>query len=443
MNCNYKVKLSDLQNKYRFKIFCVGSYDDSVLKKMIESVFYALPRVSGTGTSVTLEDTAFSYMKNKLYATNIYQETTTGKNLWGGFTEFSQTVREVTFTYKSDGSLVANGKATGGSAMSLTGTVSTDNGVYVTLSAGTYTVSGDTDTIPVRVCKGGDYLTTAENHTFTLTETSNVYLRVVVPENTEIDTTFYCQLETGSSATSYEQYTGGIPAPNPSYPVLVNTIKGNNTIVASNSDNILSNSVLLTLGDKEICKIGDYEDKIFKATKGNEIYDSLTSEEQAILDYGKWYLRKNTAKLILNGSEDWAYQYANGWNTTIENIKPVSDNNTQPFILCNYYEKGSANQVFQKNYGITQPSNTSKIIIKNIDLANATALKSWLSEHNTTVYYVLATPTNELFNDTIQDQLENIYNNMISYEETTNISQVNEGLPFNINATAIKDLNEL
>ena len=79
-NCNYKVNLTDIQNKYKFKIFNTGSYNDSDLRKMIESVFYALPRTTGSGTSVTLTDTAFSYLKNKLGATDTTQDTTTGKN---------------------------------------------------------------------------------------------------------------------------------------------------------------------------------------------------------------------------------------------------------------------------------------------------------------------------------------------------------------------------
>lgn len=38
------------------------------------------------------------------------------------------------------------------------------------------------------------------------------------------------QLEAGSTATSYEPYTGGVPAPNPDYPQAVNTVTGEQTV---------------------------------------------------------------------------------------------------------------------------------------------------------------------------------------------------------------------
>ena len=76
-------------------------------------------------------------------------------------------------------------------------------------------------------------------------------------------------------------------------------------------------------------------------------------------------------------------------------------------------------------------------------LNDLAGLKTFLASNNLTAYYVYASPVNELFNDTIQDQLEDIYNNMLSYEGQTNVSQVNDDLPFNINSTALKDLNNL
>ena len=55
-------------------------------------------------------------------------------------------------------------------------------------------------------------------------------------------------------------------------------------------------------------------------------------------------------------------------------------------------------------------------------------LITFLSNNNVEVCYPLETPTNELFNDTIQEQLEDIYFNMLSYEGQTNVSQVNNDL---------------
>lgn len=59
------------------------------------------------------------------------------------------------------------------------------------------------------------------------------------------------------------------------------------------------------------------------------------------------------------------------------------------------------------------------------------------------IYYVLLTPTYTLLSNDIQTQLETIYNKLLGYQEQTNISQVNDDLPFNINAKAVYDLNKL
>lgn len=608
MNCNYKVNIKDIQNKYKFNIFAMGGYNDSDLRKMIESVYYALPRVNGSGTNVTLTDTAFSYMKNKLYATDTSQNTTTGKNLLPTL--------NATQSYKQTTISVENGifhdttSRTGTTEYACTFTFTNNinygnyggytqpTGNIIELEAGTYTfsykkISGNAptyddgskarslsvyqykDTQPYTLIGSTRILGDTASFTFTLTEKTKITLCYGYYFYTDISSNVYftLQLESGSSASEWEEYTGGIASPNPDYPQVIHTITGDNEVVVcgknllpfTNQDFTLNsvryysqngklylngtsssetnrtntnfkdnfsfylnagtyilkqnkldsggayyfvkylskysddtslgfvnnskttdtitltertqvylgfyvyqktfsnetfdlqleksatpttyephknNSVLLTLGDKEICKIGDYEDKIFKAIKGNEIYDSLASEEKATLDYGKWYLRKNIIKKVLNGSE-------NSWG--MDTTKDI----TQVFTLVNgALDKLTSNNSFYSNYFINQAGDTEKISLtsatKNLYLAlnktrasSVNELKNWLSTHNTIVYYVLETPVNELFNDTIQDQLEDIYNNMLSYEGQTNVSQVNEDLPFNINSTALKDLNNL
>ena len=157
--------------------------------------------------------------------------------------------------------------------------------------------------------------------------------------------------------------------PTPDNPIDVNTIKTNIDIIISNGTD--TKTITIPLGDNEICGIGDYKDEL--------IIDS----------FGRCYLKKKTGKVVLNGSETWTYQYAHAWNTEINNLKQTSGNNEQPYLLCNYYEKGSANVVYQRSYGIAQPLNISKVIIHNADIETSTELKTWLSTHNTIVYYVL------------------------------------------------------
>ena len=67
----------------------------------------------------------------------------------------------------------------------------------------------------------------------------------------------------------------------------------------------------------------------------------------------------------------------------------------------------------------------------------------WLENNNVEFWYPLATPTYTLLNDTLQSQLEYIYNQMLAYKGQTNISQINNDLPFIIDSTALKDLTSL
>jgi hypothetical protein len=64
-----------------------------------------------------------------------------------------------------------------------------------------------------------------------------------------------------------------------------------------------------------------------------------------------------------------------------------------------------------------------------------------LSTHNTSVYYPLATPTNtEITDTTLIEQLEELKTAM-SYAEQTNISQINDDIPFILKITALASYN--
>jgi predicted phage tail component-like protein len=196
-----------------------------------------------------------------------------------------------------------------------------------------------------------------------------------------------------------------------------------------------SNSALLTLGDKEICKIDNYEDKIFKAIKGDETYDSLSVEEKNTLNYGKWYLRKAIGKVVLNGSENWTYVNS-AFRLSMTNLNTTGNDVIKQ--ISNYFKAITYSSNWSSYDYFVCYTLDGNVVLKNKDITNINDFKTWLSTHNTIVYYVLATPVNELFNDTIQDQLEDIYNNMISYEGTTNIGQINNDKAFIISAKALE-----
>jgi hypothetical protein len=78
--------------------------------------------------------------------------------------------------------------------------------------------------------------------------------------------------------------------------------------------------------------------------------------------------------------------------------------------------------------------NYANVQISDNSFNSTDALKTWLSTHNTILYYALATPTYTKITGTLKDELEAVWR-ANSYNGTTNISQVNNDLPFNMNVS--------
>ena len=179
----------------------------------------------------------------------------------------------------------------------------------------------------------------------------------------------------------------------------------------------------------ELCKIGDYQDSIVK-------------------DNGKWYLNKQIGKVVLNGSESWAkssntnvnrYYIPGTFINTILNVNTID-------LISDYFTCITPTQSDAYNVGLSKLNNTS--IMANFSLSDTSfdtlqKFKTWLSTHNTELYYVLATPTyTEITDSTLISQLEAL-KEAESYSGQTNISQVNNDKPFIITAKALKDLSNL
>ena len=179
------------------------------------------------------------------------------------------------------------------------------------------------------------------------------------------------QVEQGSTATTYSSYTSK------TYPI--------------------------NLGNIELCKIGDYQDYIYKSNN-------------------TWYKYKAIGKVVLDGSENWMigndvlYIEFNGYKR-IEGIT----------CICNYYQaiENVNNSSGIKPYNNTiafrkNPNDTiNQVFINDTQYNNVNEFKNWLSTHNTTVYYVLATPTTtEITDTTLINQLNNLYSAVANQDKT-------------------------
>ena len=158
---------------------------------------------------------------------------------------------------------------------------------------------------------------------------------------------------------------------------------------------------------------------------------------------GEWYLKKNVGKVVLNGSElDW-FNDGGGAPYAIH-ISNILLNNTKVVVMSDYFIGVSYNSSWTTYDALVSTSIQTAVnpAIKFRYTGNTGGVegfKTWLSTHNTSVYYILKTPTYTLLSDTLQTQLEAIWR-ANSYQEQTNVSQENNDLPFVISASAIEDL---
>lgn len=300
---------------------------------------------------VEIGDTAHPYSKEP----SSYEINLDGKNLWGGYTQYSRTSSGVDFEVKSDGSLTADGIASA-TAYSITGQVAQSNGTYITLPAGTYYLSS-LETIPVGVSL--QIVETSASSTirdgigsFTLSETTNICarLRIVSGTNLSDGITIHPQIEIGSTATSYEPYHTPL----------------------------------------ELCKIGDYQDYIYQDADGD------------------WHLHKEiSGKYVFTGNEDWAASSygVNTWNTT--QVLRTKADGSAILCLCDIFYGVSNDRRSTSGDNITYCSATNTLWVRNTTLESKTAVQQATAGHY--VYYVLATATDTLITDNnLIDQLNTL-----------------------------------
>ena len=198
----------------------------------------------------------------------------------------------------------------------------------------------------------------------------------------------------------------------------------------------------ITLGNIEYCKLSnDYKDRIFKNIPDDVDYDNTR-------DLGKWYIKKNVGKKIFDGSEN-EWQFSNQTKlsykyTNFPNGFPYSQSTVFP-IYCNYLRRFDQSGVYNGYRPaiiscLSSPSNILYIYLGDSTIDTVAKLQTWLSTHNLIVYYLLDTPTYTLLGDTLQTELDNIDKLLKSYTNETNITQINDDLPFNMDITAIEDI---
>ena len=174
----------------------------------------------------------------------------------------------------------------------------------------------------------------------------------------------------------------------------------------------------INLGSIEYAKIESAEDKIYRDENGD------------------WYFEEHIGKKVLNGTENWIYSPVVS-NDTITSafVRGLGGKNLSTY-MCNKFPYLTYVSVYTivEYCGTNGDAMRLGVFKSRLNTPDLQGLKSWLSQNNIKVYFELATPTTTQITDsTLIAQLEALYQNAQSYNETTNVTQTNTKLPFVLN----------
>jgi len=166
----------------------------------------------------------------------------------------------------------------------------------------------------------------------------------------------------------------------------------------------------------ELCKIGDYQDYLYK------------SED-------KWYVHKAVGKAVYSSSD---FTLAN--NDQYTNVRYAQFTKQEDNIQYNNYDHGGITNIFTaaRNMGGAPSGGWDSFNAEGEVYNNATRTAWWCSFAKTTsldtikskldgmaAYYVLATPVDEeITNEALIEQLDNIYYHAHAYKGRTHVSSL-------------------
>lgn len=136
----------------------------------------------------------------------------------------------------------------------------------------------------------------------------------------------------------------------------------------------------------ELCKLGTFQDYIWK-------------------DGDDWKIHKATKKTTLTGTEQWGSTGTGNHSCYTTAITGYATSNNVPFSpyfsgVDNVNGAGTMNSKPDNSIAFIDQSATVRFYIRSSKFENnAPALKTWLSTHNTDVYFALATATDTAITD--------------------------------------------
>lgn len=302
----------------------------------------------------------------------------------------------------------------------------------------------------------------------TITENKYINTSGGLSDTSNSNTSDYIEVKANQTYTLSWDYTPPLNSTSQREIVLYNTSKTFVSTITLFSIDSATKNITFTPSQSGYIRF-DYDKKCFdiqleKGSKQNAFtpygttpIELCSSQDGTKRDYflhdktlDKWYWHREIGKVVLNGSEtiDIYNQNTSRTNFQVANIL----SGVESYIYSGDIPKLLSNRFISNTQGATW-------VVGNMSRRNAVgvneylyltyepdttieAFKAWLGTNNVPVYYVYATPTNtEITYQPLIDQL-NLLEQAQSKENQTNISQVNNDLPFIISASALKEWQE-
>ena len=270
----------------------------------LNDIYDKLPKVTQSGAGFTLSNVQNGQVDDfKMNGVDLEQDTTTGKNLLN----ISDITSGNGIKNNNNKSITLNGNITS-TSFTLTNPITLKaNATYIMSLTNNDTNAGDSTFI----LRNGNtnkmsiyFKNLVSNAPFTPTEDIIIdTLRIYNSGVTFNNYTFSIQLEEGSSSTSFEPYTGGIPSPNPDYPQDINVVEGRQVITDKGKNKFYLNNNYSANYDKASIEVNNNNSFILRMNKTS----SNAQSPCATIEFNASYLKPNTTYTISKKNSNTGY----------------------------------------------------------------------------------------------------------------------------------------
>ena len=266
-----------------------------------------------------------------------------------------------------------------------------------------------------------------------------------------------------NASSGYYNLDGTLTSPSQTWSyILIDVSPSNNYVISGISTENANSGFIEFDSSKNFIQVGStYKNGTFKTTSNtkylgvscrNADLDNFQLEIGTIATphepygSGQWYLKKNIGKHIINNtdisqiSSYWFDRYGLYGAGILKSKLGLPSAIINRQSLCTVSRKiNSVDNDSKNTYLFNANANYIYFMSDEFDtIENANAKLV-----GAIIYYNIDTPEYILLNNTLQEELNNIYKFVLSYQDQTNISQVNNDLPIIFSATKIKDFNKL